>query len=88
MLSDIAYDMPYYGHSKIFYNKSIYVSMTVLCFSKQLLGDVNFRIMDTPGRDLSTPIVETAKQIEIFDATVYRVRRLISKGIIKNLQFL
>jgi Lrp/AsnC family transcriptional regulator for asnA, asnC and gidA len=51
--------------------------------NNSLLDDVNLRIIDTLGKDSSTPFVQIAKQIGISDATVHlRVRRLIAAGII------
>ena len=51
--------------------------------NNDLLDDVNLQIIDTLGKDSSTPFVQIAKQIGISDATVHlRVRRLIAAGII------
>jgi Lrp/AsnC family transcriptional regulator, regulator for asnA, asnC and gidA len=56
-----------------------------LHFNRDLLDDVNLKIIYMLSKDSSMPFVEIAKQIGISDATVHiRVRRLIAAGVIKR----
>jgi Lrp/AsnC family transcriptional regulator, regulator for asnA, asnC and gidA len=56
-----------------------------LHFNRDLLDDVNLKIIYMLSKDSSMPFVEVAKQIGISDATVHiRVRRLIAAGVIKK----
>jgi len=45
-------------------------------YSKQLLDDLNLRIMDMLGRDSSTPFVEIAKQIGISCNSTYQTLKI------------
>jgi Lrp/AsnC family transcriptional regulator, regulator for asnA, asnC and gidA len=49
-------------------------------YSKQLLDDLNLRIMDMLGRDSSTPFVELAKQIGISCNSTYQTLKIILLG--------
>ncbi|MGB8163894.1 MAG: Lrp/AsnC family transcriptional regulator [Nitrososphaeraceae archaeon] len=54
-------------------------------FNRELLDDINLKIIYMLSKDSSMPFVEVAKQIGISDATVHiRVRRLIADGLIKK----
>ena len=56
-----------------------------LHFNRDLLDDVNLKIIYMLSKDSSMPFVEIAKQIGISDATVHiRVRRLIAAGVIRR----
>jgi Lrp/AsnC family transcriptional regulator for asnA, asnC and gidA len=56
-----------------------------LHFNRDLLDDINLKIIYMLSKDSSMPFVEVAKQIGISDATVHiRVRRLIADGLIKK----
>ncbi len=56
-----------------------------LHFNRDLIDDINLKIIYMLSKDSSMPFVEVAKQIGISDATVHiRVRRLIAAGVIKK----
>ena len=53
--------------------------------NRDLLDDINLKIISILSKDSSLPFVDIAKQIGISDATVHiRVRRLIAAGIIRK----
>jgi Lrp/AsnC family transcriptional regulator for asnA, asnC and gidA len=53
--------------------------------NRDLLDDINLKIINILSKDSSLPFVDIAKQIGISDATVHiRVRRLIAAGIIRK----
>lgn len=53
--------------------------------NRDLLDDINLKIISILSKDSSLPFVDIAKQIGISDATVHiRVRRLTAAGIIRK----
>jgi Lrp/AsnC family transcriptional regulator for asnA, asnC and gidA len=53
--------------------------------NRDLLDDINLKIISILSKDSSLPFVDIAKQIGISDATVHiRVRRLMAAGIIRK----
>lgn len=63
----------------------VYLFRGILNPPRDVLDDVNLKVIHMLSKDSSRSFVEIAKQIGISDATVhFRVRRLIAEGVIRR----